>query len=109
MELLRENERNHLDPGDMCNHPNETSAEKQQELRNKILFTLYTKANKTCGERLYVGDVDALKKSNFHFSKPTIFITHGWLYNVAPITLIRDGESLLYTIYCKYLSTVSSK
>ncbi|XP_076645357.1 uncharacterized protein LOC143354867 [Halictus rubicundus] len=100
VEALIENERNQLDPGNKLasyhlkeGTPNETLAETEHDLPNRVHFNLYTKANPTDGQRLYFGDVHALQKSNFNFSKPTIFVTHGCLsiINNDAVTLIRDA------------------
>ncbi|XP_076289000.1 pancreatic triacylglycerol lipase-like [Lasioglossum baleicum] len=100
LDALLENEKDHLDPGNkLMSHqiqegtPNETLEETEHDLLNRVHFNLYTKANPTDGQRLNVDDIDALQKSNFNFSKPTIFITHGWLNTVYndPVTLIRDA------------------
>ncbi|XP_033322501.2 pancreatic triacylglycerol lipase [Megalopta genalis] len=100
LETLIENEKNDLDPGDklVANQVNEATSdetweEKKKDLRKQISFYLYTKANPTDGQQLYVGDVDALKGSNFNFSRPTKFLTHGWINTVKDdaVSLIRDA------------------
>lgn len=65
----------------------------KEDLKNHVFFFLYTKENPNEPKPLYVNDDDALTNSNFDFSKPTRFITHGWMNsrNSKACTLIRDG------------------
>ncbi|XP_078032935.1 pancreatic triacylglycerol lipase-like [Augochlora pura] len=99
LDALVENEKNDLDPGDtlLCNQVTEDKTDgnwnEKNDLRDRISFYLYTKANPSVGQQLYVGDVDTLKRSNFDFSKPTRFVTHGWISTVKDdaVSLIRDA------------------
>lgn len=65
----------------------------KKDLENRVLFFLYTKKNPAKPKSLYINDNDALKNSDFDFSKPTRFVTHGWINSrdSEACTLIRDG------------------
>nr|XP_033322500.1 phospholipase A1 VesT1.02-like [Megalopta genalis] len=93
-------EENNLDPKDELvtnpenvKAPDESLEHTQRDLDNRVFFFLYTKDNPIEGQRLYVGDDDALQKSNFNFSRPTKFVTHGWINTVkdGAVALVRDA------------------
>lgn len=62
------------------------------EVANRVFFFLYKKDNPNPNP-LYINDEDALKNSNFDPTKPTCFVTHGWINsrNSEACTSIRDG------------------
>nr|XP_012216705.1 PREDICTED: endothelial lipase-like [Linepithema humile] len=64
-----------------------------KNLEDHVFFFLYTKKNPNKQKNLYVNDDDALANSDFDFSKPTRFITHGWINSrdSKACTLIRDA------------------
>ncbi|XP_078038270.1 uncharacterized protein LOC144470691 [Augochlora pura] len=97
---LVDQEDENLDPNDElvtnpvnAKAPNESLEHTQRDLDNRVFFFLYTKDNPIEGQRLYVDDDDALQKSNFNFSKPTKFVTHGWINTVkdGAVALVRDA------------------
>ncbi|XP_072747044.1 pancreatic triacylglycerol lipase-like [Anoplolepis gracilipes] len=57
----------------------ESVKETQEDIENRVFFSLYTKKNPTVPQSLYVNDEYVLKNSNFDPTKPTRFITHGWM------------------------------
>ncbi|KAM0729937.1 Pancreatic lipase-related protein 2 [Formica fusca] len=67
--------------------------ETQMDIANRVFFFLYTKKNPTIPRTLYVNDKDSLKYSNFDPTKPTRFITHGWMNSRSSLAcfLIRDA------------------
>ncbi|XP_053984239.1 phospholipase A1 VesT1.02-like [Hylaeus volcanicus] len=71
----------------------ETLEETKKDLRKRVSFYLYTKATPNNPEKLYVDDVNTLKKSHFNPQKQTVIITHGWMnsYKSQACTKIRDA------------------
>jgi hypothetical protein len=65
----------------------------KRNLGNYVFFFLYTKKNPIEPKPLYVNDDNALTNSDFDFSKPTRFITHGWINSrdSEACTSVRDG------------------
>lgn len=63
------------------------------DVESRVFFFLHTTKNPTMAQPLYVNNEDALRNSNFDPTKPTRFVTHGWMNsrNSAACTLIRDG------------------
>lgn len=63
------------------------------DLEKRIYYYLYTQKNPVNPQLLYTGDDDILKQSNFDPTKPTRFVTHGWMnsFKSEACTLIRDG------------------
>lgn len=71
----------------------ENSDGNDSEVANRVFFFLYKKDSPNNPKQLYVNDEDALKNSNFDPTKPTRFVTHGWVNsrNSEACTLVRDG------------------
>ncbi|KAL6432562.1 hypothetical protein ACFW04_006852 [Cataglyphis niger] len=71
----------------------ESLDETQMNIANRVFFFLYTKKNSIIPRTLYVNDKNSLKSSNFDPSKPTRFITHGWMNSRSSLAclLIRDA------------------
>jgi len=71
----------------------ESLDETQMDIANRVLFFLYTKNNPAIPKTLYINDKDVLKNSSFDSTKPTRFITHGWMNSrsSSACLLIRDG------------------
>jgi len=67
--------------------------ETKKDIANRVFFFLYTKKNPVEPRQLYLNDDAALSNSDFDPSKPTRFVTHGWMNSrkSAACTLIRDG------------------
>ncbi|XP_011878188.1 PREDICTED: pancreatic triacylglycerol lipase-like [Vollenhovia emeryi] len=63
------------------------------EVPKRVFFYLHKKDNPTDPKQLYVDDEDALKNSNFDPTKPTRFVTHGWMNSRDSVacTLVRDA------------------
>lgn len=80
---------------DDVNKPVEITKEQSapSDFEGRITFKLYTKKDPLRGQELKVNDSPSLKKSYFDATKPTYFITHGWMNseNSTACTLIRDG------------------
>lgn len=79
----------------------ESLTETRKDIENRVFFFLYTENNPTVPKPLYVNDKDTLKKSNFDPTKPTRFITHGWMNSRSSLAcvLIRDG---MFTVMKDY-------
>ncbi|GAB1868327.1 phospholipase A1 [Camponotus japonicus] len=71
----------------------ESLGETQMDIANRVLFFLYTKNNPAIPKTLYINDKDVLKNSSFDPTKPTRFITHGWMNSrsSSACLLIRDA------------------
>ncbi|XP_076637268.1 phospholipase A1 VesT1.02-like [Colletes latitarsis] len=71
----------------------ETEEETRKDLKNRVIFYLYTRSNPIQPDILRVGNVDALKDSNFDPKKPTKFVTHGWIQSCKndACTEVRDA------------------
>lgn len=72
---------------------NMNSNEKIGDIANHVFFFLYKKDNPD-PKQLHVNDENVLKNSNFDPTKPTRFVTHGWVNSRdSPVCiLIRDGK-----------------
>ncbi|XP_012285265.1 pancreatic triacylglycerol lipase-like [Orussus abietinus] len=74
-------------------HEDETPDQTERDLATRVIFYMYAKGNTRDPHKLYIGDKEALRKSNFDPSKPTRFITHGWMNSrrSEACTLVRDA------------------
>ncbi|XP_076750412.1 pancreatic triacylglycerol lipase-like [Xylocopa sonorina] len=65
----------------------------QKDLKNRVLFYLYTRQTKNNPELLHLNDVNELKHSHFDPKKETKFVTHGWVNSKKSkaCTLVRDA------------------
>lgn len=61
--------------------------------KKEIIFEIYTKNNPSYGQQLQINDTLSIRQSYFDATKPTYFITHGWINTgkSPACTLIRDG------------------
>ncbi|CAL7948587.1 unnamed protein product [Xylocopa violacea] len=76
-------------------HKRYTESEEQtkKDLKNRVLFYLYTRKTKDNPEILHTNDVNGLKRSHFDRRKETKFVTHGWMNSRKSnaCTLVRDA------------------
>jgi len=77
------------------NEPQFTQAELEEidESAQKTTFYLYTRNNSVIGQRLFIDDLDSVKKSFWNPAHPTRLVTHGWKGDCEGIscTHIRDA------------------
>ncbi|XP_043258082.1 pancreatic triacylglycerol lipase-like [Colletes gigas] len=94
------------------NYP-ETAAETKQNLHYTVFFYLYTKNNRDNPEKLFVDDVDVLKKSQFDPKRPTKFVTHGWINSFRSAACVEVRNALLehddYNVIVVDWSSISLK
>lgn len=71
----------------------ESAEQTRKDLHNRVFFFLYTRANPTKHQQLFLNDLNSLRRSNFDPKKPTKFVTHGWINSEGSdaFQLIRDA------------------
>ncbi|XP_017765759.1 PREDICTED: pancreatic triacylglycerol lipase-like [Eufriesea mexicana] len=65
----------------------------EKDLPNRVFFYLYTRNSTNEPQKLFIDDVETLKKSHFNVNKETKIVTHGWRndYTSASCQLIRKA------------------
>ncbi|XP_053985508.1 pancreatic triacylglycerol lipase-like [Hylaeus volcanicus] len=85
----------------------------KEDLENRVFFYLYTRENPKDFEQLKVDDIDMLKRSKFDASKPTKFITHGWINSYMSKACVAIRDAFLqhgdYNVIVVDWSRISSK